>query len=100
MVSPVARVIPQTLAGVGDAGLQAQLDKARKELADCVGCASAKTPQGQQAIQRASDKVARLEGRIERNLQGEKIATGEQAPIKGGVPVPQAESASSIDVYA
>ena len=67
---PTSRVA----TGVGEVGLQAQLDKARQELADCVGCASARTPQGQEAIHRASDKVARLEARLERTRQDEQAA--------------------------
>jgi hypothetical protein len=100
VVSPIGTAYFPVATGVGEVGLQAQLDKARQELADCVGCASARTPQGQEAIHRASDKVARLEARLERTRQDEQAALPPGAG-SGSTNAPgQPEPARSIDVYA
>lgn len=100
MVSPIGTAYFPVATGVGEVGLQAQLDKARQELADCVGCASARTPQGQEAIHRASDKVARLEARLERTRLDEQAALPPGADAGPKEAASRLEPARSIDVYA
>ena len=100
MVSPIGTAYPPSAAGVGEPGLQVQLDKARKELADCVGCASARTSQGQEAIRRASDKVARLEARLERTRQDEQAALPPSADAGPKEAPARLEPGRGIDVYA
>jgi len=65
--SPANSVASQVGATTG--GVDAQIAQYKKELSDCVSCASAKTPQGQAAIQAAAAKVSVAEARLE------KIAT-------------------------
>ena len=45
-------------------GLDAQLGRLQKELAECVNCASAKTTDGQAKIQAVSDKISAIKSRI------------------------------------
>ena len=45
------------------AGLDAQKAQYQKQLADCVDCASSKTPQGQARIQQLSAKLGAVEAR-------------------------------------
>jgi len=59
--------------GATSGGVEAQIARYKKELSDCVNCASAKTPQGQAAIQAASAKVSIAEASLE------KIATDKSA---------------------
>jgi hypothetical protein len=47
------------------AGLDAQLARYGKELSECVNCESAKTPEGKEAIQAASDKISAVKTRLE-----------------------------------
>ena len=45
-------------------GLDAQLGRLQKELAECLNCASAKTTDGQSKIQAISDKISAIKSRI------------------------------------
>ena len=45
-------------------GLDAQLGRLQKELAECINCASAKTTGGQAKIQAISDKISAIKSRI------------------------------------
>jgi len=51
--------------GPSTAGLEAQIIRYKKELADCVNCASANTTEGKAAIAAAANKVGTAEARIE-----------------------------------
>lgn len=51
--------------GASTAGLDAQIIRYKKELADCVNCASASTAEGKAAIAAAANKVGAAEARIE-----------------------------------
>lgn len=48
------------------ADLEAQLARYQKALSDCVGCSSAKTPEGQNAINEISCKICDIKARIEK----------------------------------
>ena len=52
--------------GSSTAGLEAQIVRYKKELSDCVNCASAETTAGKAAIAEAASKVSAAEARIER----------------------------------
>lgn len=80
-------------------GLDAQLDRYRKQLADCVNCSSAKTPEGKAKIEELSNRIGEIKSRIE------KVADAKQpAPPDGVVPTalpnPLAVVGSRLDVYA
>lgn len=79
----------EVLPGGAVAGLEAQLARYQKELSNCVNCASAKTPEGKEEIQRLSNEVDKLKARIEASGQATKIRSeGEETvsgrPEKGG----------------
>ena len=48
------------------AGIEAEIQTYQKELADCVTCPSAGTPEGKKAIAEASEKIASARARIEK----------------------------------
>ena len=58
--------LPSTSTG----GMRAELARYEKALSDCVNCASAKTPEGQQEIQRLTSEISRLKARIEDATKG------------------------------
>ncbi len=47
------------------AGLEAQITRYQKQLADCVNCDSAKTAQGKENIQELSNKISAAKAKIE-----------------------------------
>lgn len=53
------------IAGSPTAGLEAQITRYQKQLADCVNCDSAKTAQGKENIQEISNKISAAKARIE-----------------------------------
>jgi len=53
-----------TAASAAATGLQAQLARYQKQLADCVDCASAKTPEGRKTIQELSDRISIAKERL------------------------------------
>lgn len=61
---PASSVAPTT--GASTAGIEAQIVRYKKELSDCVNCASAKTPEGKLAIEAISTKISTAEARIEK----------------------------------
>lgn len=67
-------------SGSGAAGLQGQLARTEKELADCVNCASSETSEGKQKIQEISLRITQIRERIEQasqlssSLQAERLA--------------------------
>lgn len=99
-------------------GLRVELAKYEKELSNCVNCASAKTPEGQQEIQRLTSEISRVKARIEeasRNASPENRAsvTAAQANAKNdrsaeragsapqaARPDPDATIGSRIDILA
>jgi ABC-type Fe3+-hydroxamate transport system substrate-binding protein len=78
-------------SGASAASLQAQLDRYQKQLSDCANCATAKTPQGQAAIQDLSGKIAAVKARIE-----------QAATAKSGTPAPGANATAGglLNVFA
>ena len=55
--------------GSSTAGLEAQITQYKKQLADCVNCASAKTPAGKQQIQAITNKISSAQARIDQITQ-------------------------------
>ena len=53
------------VARIPAAGLEAQLVRYQKELADCVNCDSAKTPEGKAQIETISNKISEVRARID-----------------------------------
>lgn len=51
--------------GSGIGGLDAQLARYEKQLAECVNCASARTPEGKQAIDDLYGKIHDIKSKIE-----------------------------------
>jgi hypothetical protein len=77
------------------AGLQGQLARFEKELADCVNCASAKTTEGKQKIEAISLRISQIRERIE---QASQLRSCLQA--NGPASVPSAGLGRLIDVKA
>ncbi len=75
MLSAIGSTYPSPVGtGPTAAGLQAQLDRYQQQLSDCVNCSSAKTLQGQEAIQTLSNKIGEIKARIEQ-ITATKINT-------------------------
>lgn len=72
------------------AGLEAQLERYRKELSNCVNCSSSKTPEGKEKIQSISGKISTLQSRIE-EITRTKAAT-ESTELNPGTPTTQIAS--------
>jgi len=59
--------------GSSTAGIEAQITRYKKELADCVNCGSANTTEGKAAIEAAARKVSIAEARIEKISKSSQI---------------------------
>lgn len=79
-------------------GLDVQLAQLQGQLADCVNCDTARTPQGKAKIQELSIKIQSIRARLERVEQAKQIQapTQTQEPSKAlgndSTPDPQARS--------
>jgi hypothetical protein len=62
------------------AGLDAQKAQYQKQLADCVNCASSKTPQGQAKIQQLTAKLGAIEARLQAAADA-RTATSKAADV-------------------
>ena len=62
--------------------LQAQLDRFQKQLSDCVNCSSAKTREGQKAIQDLSNKIGQVKTQINQ-FTATKQTTSNAIPTTG-----------------
>jgi len=77
------------------AGLQGQLARFEKELADCVNCASAKTTEGKQKIEAISLRISQIRARIDEASQLRLSRQGD-----GPVSLPSTGPGRLIDVKA
>ena len=78
------------------ASLQAQLQRYEKQLAECVACASADTPQGKSDIQALSARIVRIEQRIAQIDQaGNHTRTASPTAVQ-----PSPAPGGAIDVFA
>lgn len=75
------------------AGLDAQLSQLQSQLADCVNCASARTPEGKAKIQEISLKIQSLKARIEAQAAARKPEPTAQAHEGNG---PDSFQAASV----
>ena len=80
-------------------GLEAQLDRYRKQLSDCVNCSSAKTPEGKAKIEELSNRIGEIKARIDKTT-AEKSPVQPQANTPPAWPNPLATVGSRLDVYA
>src|SRR5450432_2280219 len=64
-VATVTGAAGANLATPTPAGLDAQKAQYEKQLADCVNCASSKTPQGQAKVQQLAAKLGAVEARLQ-----------------------------------
>jgi len=66
MLSAIGSLTSSYPAGTGQsaAALQAQLDRYEQQLSDCVNCNSAKTTEGQKAIQDLSNKIGQVKTQL------------------------------------
>jgi hypothetical protein len=76
--SPVASVVQ---VGSTSGGIEAQIAQYKKELSGCVNCGSAKTPQGQAAIQSVAAKISVAEARLEK-YRNEKASSQRPEPSR------------------
>ena len=75
--------------------LQAELQKAQRELSNCVNCDSAKTSSGQANIVKLRAEVQGIEQRIEKSHQAEGAAAPSAAQAAG-----PSSLGNFLDVYA
>lgn len=78
-----------TQPATSSAGIEAQIARDKKELSNCVNCASAETKQGQADIQALSSKISAAEARLQ------EVATtnpAEQAAAPTPAPTPALDS--------
>jgi hypothetical protein len=84
---------------VNAAGLQYQLVRFQKELAECVNCASAKTAQGKATIEAISGKISSIRLRIDEVARSNPVQ-----PVASAVAVSAAATATgltgTINVFA
>lgn len=64
--SPAFSALPAT--GASTAGVEAELVRYKKELADCVNCATANTTEGKRKIQEVAGKISAAEARIKQTV--------------------------------
>ena len=102
-MSAVGAISGSAAATPAPAGLEAQRTQVEKQLADCVSCASAKTPEGQAKISALSNQLAAVQARMEKadaaRAEASKAAQGR------GASAPPARDADSVlgqnvDVFA
>lgn len=82
------------------AGLQAQVAQVaryKKELSECVNCASAKTPQGQANIEAILTKISIAQARIDKTAQATKAAAEAARTMPSS---PSATLGTRLDVFA
>ena len=89
--------LPQVSTG----GLRAELARYEKALSECVNCATARTPEGQQEIQRLGSEIARLKSRIEEagrsaNPQNRESVEGSRAAPASGKSTDRTESVTAV----
>ena len=73
------------------AGLEAQLVRYQKELADCVNCESAKTPEGKERIQTISNKISEVRARID------EIDSSQPAASRASINAAGSATSSHVD---
>ena len=61
-------------------GLQAQVARYKKELSDCVNCASAKTPQGKANIEAILNKISVIQERIDNSHETQAQDAAQASP--------------------
>jgi hypothetical protein len=92
-------------AGASTAGIEAQIVRYKKELSDCVNCASSKTPEGKAAIQAITIKISSAHARIEK-INADKpasqpaassTATANKTPANTYAAASSGESKASVE---
>lgn len=110
--------IPDNLSGASaapsaspaPASLRAQLERYQHQLADCVNCSSASTPEGKAAIDGLAARIAAVQARLAQGERADRPAS-RSSPMAAAVANAPAASAmlakpatsglgSLIDVYA
>jgi hypothetical protein len=89
-VSGIAATARTSAAGVatpGPAGLDAQKERVQKQLADCVNCSSASTPEGKAKIEKLSAQLSAVDARLQEAVDARPAAA-------------HASLGNRIDVYA
>ena len=70
-VSPVVSAVSNTSAS--SSGLEAEVARYKKELADCVSCETADTKQGQADIQELTNKINIVEARLKESATNNPV---------------------------
>lgn len=98
--SPVAATTTRPSAS----GLAAQLNRYQKQLADCVNCSSAKTPEGQETARSLSDKISEVKTKIEEVTSTKPPVFDVNAPANSDKSAAKTQSTttlgSRLDVFA
>ena len=88
-------------AGTSTAGIEAQIVRYKKELSDCVNCASSKTPEGKAAIQAIANKISSAQARIEKinadQTSAPSTATADKTPANTYAAASAAASKTGIE---
>jgi hypothetical protein len=82
------------------AGLEAQITRYQKQLADCVNCDSANTAQGKENIQEISNKISAAKAKIEEFNLTKSIGQPSQADNSINLPNTGKQSANSVTANA
>ncbi len=86
------------------AGLDAQKTQVEKQLADCVNCASSKTPQGQARISALSSRLVAVEARLQKadeaRADASKAAPGDSAAAPPAGHDPDSPVGQNVDLFA
>jgi hypothetical protein len=64
-IGAIARPSSASVATPGPAGLDAQKERVQKQLADCVNCSSASTPEGKAKIEKLSAQLSAVDARLQ-----------------------------------
>jgi hypothetical protein len=64
----------------GSGGLNAQLARYEKQLAECINCASAKTPEGKQAIDELYGKIHDIKAKLEEVRNSSTVQSAAASP--------------------
>lgn len=98
MITPAGSSVFPTASGSA-VGLEAQLERCRKQLSDSVNCTSSKTPEGKARIEELSNRISEIKTRIEKSA-AEKQQIQPGANIPSSLPNPLTTVGLRLDVYA
>ena len=88
-IAATARTSAVDVSTPRPAGLDAQKERVQKQLADCVNCSSASTPEGKARIEKLSAQLSAVESRLQEAVDARPAAAAAHPSL-----------GNRIDVYA